>query len=131
MSSAQVRPTSPTPSAGPIRESASFTAHLKAIERKLPPRSHYDNFIGGQWVAPANGAYFDNVSPTTGQVICQIARSHAEGTRHQDWSRVDQLLPRLSRACGVWRLQEIRHRPRDAQDDAGPLPADQECSGEL
>src|SRR5450631_1300940 len=78
MSSAQVRPMSSTLAAGPIRESASFTAHLKTIERKIPLRSRYENFIGGQWVAPAKGGYFDNVSPTTGQVICQIARSQAE-----------------------------------------------------
>jgi aldehyde dehydrogenase len=44
---------------------------------------------------------------------------------------VDQLLPPLSRACGVRRLQEVRHRARNAQDDARPLPADQERAGEL
>ena len=39
---------------------------------------------------------------------------------------VDQLLPRLPRARGVRRLQAVRHRPREPQDDARPLPADQE-----
>jgi hypothetical protein len=58
--------------------SASFAAHLKTLERTIPLRSRYENFIGGQWIAPAKGAYFDNISPTTGQVICQIARSQAE-----------------------------------------------------
>jgi aldehyde dehydrogenase len=38
----------------------------------------YDNFIGGQWVAPAGGRYRDNVSPVTGEVICQVADSSAE-----------------------------------------------------
>src|SRR5260370_16557800 len=78
MSSAQVKPTSSTLAAGPIRESASFAAHLKTIERTIPLHSRYENFIGGEWVAPVKGAYFDNVSPTTGQVICRIARSQAE-----------------------------------------------------
>src|SRR6266700_10082 len=78
MSSAQVKPTSSTLAAGSIRESASFAAHLKTIERKIPLHSRYENFIGGKWVAPVKGAYFDNVSPTTGQVICRIARSQAE-----------------------------------------------------
>src|SRR6202790_940777 len=78
MSSAQVKPMSSTLAAGPIRESASFAAHLKTIERKIPLHSRYENFIGGEWVAPVKGAYFDNVSPTTGQVICRIARSQAE-----------------------------------------------------
>ena len=78
MSSAQVRPMSSTPAVGSIHESASFAAHLKTIERKIPLRSHYENFIGGEWVAPVKGGYFDNISPTTGRVICKIARSQAE-----------------------------------------------------
>src|ERR1700726_563559 len=78
MSSAQVKPASSTLAAGPIRESASFAAHLKTLERKIPLRLRYENFIGGEGLAPARGGYFDNVSPTTGQVICQIARSQAD-----------------------------------------------------
>src|SRR3984893_7246330 len=78
MSSAQVLLLSAPPAAGPIRESASFAAHLKTLERKIPLRSRYENFIGGDWIAPVKGGYFDNVSPTRGQVICQIARSQAE-----------------------------------------------------
>ena len=41
-------------------------------------KSRYDNYIGGQWVAPAKGEYFDNVTPVTGEVFCQVARSSAE-----------------------------------------------------
>lgn len=37
----------------------------------------YDNFIGGQWVAPSSGRYMDNISPINGQVFCQVARSDA------------------------------------------------------
>ena len=33
--------------------------------------------------------------------------------------------------CRVRRLQAVRHRPRDPQDDARPLPADQEPAGQL
>ena len=40
-------------------------------------RARYDNFIGGQWVAPANGQYFDNITPVTGQPFCTVARSTA------------------------------------------------------
>ena len=39
----------------------------------LKPR--YDNFIGGHWVAPAEGAYMPNLSPATGEVFCEVARS--------------------------------------------------------
>ncbi|WP_315704150.1 MULTISPECIES: aldehyde dehydrogenase [unclassified Bradyrhizobium] len=43
-----------------------------------PFAERYDNFIGGKWVAPYSGKYFDNVSPVTGQVVCKIARSDAQ-----------------------------------------------------
>ncbi|AMT97641.1 MULTISPECIES: acetaldehyde dehydrogenase ExaC [Psychrobacter] len=38
-------------------------------------REKYDNFIGGEWVAPIDGEYFDNPSPIDGKIICQVARS--------------------------------------------------------
>lgn len=38
-------------------------------------REKYDNFIGGEWVAPIDGEYFENTSPIDGKVICQVARS--------------------------------------------------------
>jgi len=44
---------------------------------KAPFADRYDNFIGGQWVAPRAGRYFDNHSPITGKVVGQIARSDA------------------------------------------------------
>ncbi|WKG04869.1 aldehyde dehydrogenase [Mycolicibacterium sp. HK-90] len=37
--------------------------------------SRYDNYIGGEWVAPAEGRYFENPTPVTGQVFCEVARS--------------------------------------------------------
>ena len=40
-----------------------------------PFAKRYDNFIGGKWVAPVAGRYFDNVSPINGKVVCQVARS--------------------------------------------------------
>jgi len=35
----------------------------------------YDNFIGGKWVAPVEGRYFENISPVSGEVYCEVARS--------------------------------------------------------
>jgi aldehyde dehydrogenase len=40
-------------------------------------KPQYENFIGGEWVAPVEGDYFDNVSPVNGQAYCKIARSSA------------------------------------------------------
>ena len=40
-----------------------------------PFKQRYDNFINGRFLPPLAGRYFDNTSPVTGQVICEIARS--------------------------------------------------------
>ncbi len=40
-----------------------------------PYKARYENFIGGKWVAPVNGRYFENVSPVTGKPMCEIPRS--------------------------------------------------------
>jgi len=45
---------------------------------KVQYASRYENFIGGELVAPAKGRYFENVSPVTGKVFCEIARSTEE-----------------------------------------------------
>lgn len=41
-------------------------------------KKKYDNFIGGEYCPPASGKYFENVSPVTGKVFCEIARSNKE-----------------------------------------------------
>lgn len=38
-------------------------------------RAQYLNFIGGEWVAPVAGQYFDDVSPVNGEAFTQVARS--------------------------------------------------------
>src|ERR1700761_2627761 len=35
----------------------------------------YGNFIGGEWVPPTSGNYFENITPVTGQAFTEIARS--------------------------------------------------------
>ena len=50
---------------------------LEQLRGQVAIRGRYDNFIGGQWVAPVEGRYFDNLSPVTGQKVCEIARSQA------------------------------------------------------
>ena len=37
--------------------------------------SRYANYIGGEWVAPIGGEYFENPTPVTGQIFCEIPRS--------------------------------------------------------
>lgn len=39
-------------------------------------KKRYENFIGGQWVPPVDGHYFDNISPVNGQAFCEVPRSN-------------------------------------------------------
>ncbi|SBS27537.1 Aldehyde dehydrogenase B [Marinomonas spartinae] len=41
-------------------------------------QAEYGNYIGGEWVPPVKGQYFDNTSPVTGEVFCRIPRSTEE-----------------------------------------------------
>jgi aldehyde dehydrogenase len=47
-------------------------------DSKVNFKPRYANFIGGQWLAPVKGQYFENKSPVNGQVFCEIPRSSAE-----------------------------------------------------
>ena len=49
-----------------------------ASEYTSPFKTRYDNFIGGKFVAPVKGQYFDNITPITGAKVCEVARSTAE-----------------------------------------------------
>ena len=51
---------------------------LSEVAKEIAIRPHYDNWIGGKWVAAVRGQHFDNISPINGRVICTIARSTAE-----------------------------------------------------
>jgi aldehyde dehydrogenase len=51
---------------------------LSELSTKIRIRPRYDNFIGGQWVAPVKGQYFTNLTPVTGKPLCEVARSTAE-----------------------------------------------------
>ncbi len=41
-------------------------------------KERYEHYINGQWVKPASGAYFDNISPVDGKVFTQAARGNAQ-----------------------------------------------------
>ena len=54
----------------------------------------YDNFIGGQWVPPVAGRYFENQTPVTGEVFCEVARS--------DESDIEKALDAAHAAAPAW-----------------------------
>jgi aldehyde dehydrogenase len=39
-------------------------------------KDKYEHYIGGQWVAPESGEYFDNISPVDGMVFTRAARGN-------------------------------------------------------
>lgn len=41
-------------------------------------KERYDHFIGGKFVPPASGEYFDNISPIDGKVFTKAARGNKE-----------------------------------------------------
>jgi aldehyde dehydrogenase len=65
-------------------------------------KATYDNFIGGQWVAPVKGNYFDNITPVTGEVICRIPRSSAED--------IDLALDAAHAAKDAWGSSSVQER---------------------
>ncbi|RMW99604.1 aldehyde dehydrogenase [Allofranklinella schreckenbergeri] len=48
------------------------------LDLAFPFKPQYENYIGGKWVAPSAGRYFENLSPITGQVFTKVAQSDAE-----------------------------------------------------
>ena len=47
-------------------------------DARIQFKTRYDNFIGGKWVAPVKGDYFDVLTPISGSRYTQAARSTAE-----------------------------------------------------
>ncbi|MCH8555086.1 MAG: aldehyde dehydrogenase [Schleiferiaceae bacterium] len=56
------------------------TQHAEAVSNLVERpvfKPHYDNYIGGKFVPPVGGAYFDVTSPVDGKVFTKVARSKA------------------------------------------------------
>ena len=65
-------------------------------------KDKYENFIGGEYVAPASGEYFENVSPVTGKVFTKIARSNKED--------VEKALDAAHEAKDAWGKTSVTER---------------------
>ncbi|MDX5475131.1 MAG: aldehyde dehydrogenase family protein [Bacillaceae bacterium] len=48
------------------------------LNAKVTFKKRYENYIGGEWVQPVKGEYFENTTPVTGQAFCEVARSTSE-----------------------------------------------------
>jgi aldehyde dehydrogenase len=69
---------------------------------KVSYASRYDNYIGGTWVPPVKGEYFENPTPVTGEVFCEVARSTAED--------VELALDAAHKAAPAWGKTSVAER---------------------
>src|SRR3982750_3678302 len=64
--------------------------------------SGYDTYIGGEYVAPAKGQYFENPSPVTGENFAEIARGTADD--------VEKALDAAHGAADAWGRTSVAER---------------------
>ena len=72
------------------------------LEAAYPYKQQYDNYIGGQWVPPSAGRYFENVSPITGKPFTKVAQSDAED--------VNRALDAAHAAQAAWAKTSVAER---------------------
>ncbi|MGO1522164.1 MAG: acetaldehyde dehydrogenase ExaC [Nesterenkonia sp.] len=65
-------------------------------------KARYDNFIGGDWVAPVKGQYFENPSPVNGKPFTEVARSTAED--------IEVALDAAHKAAPAWGKTSVAER---------------------
>ena len=58
-------------------EKATLPKAAAGFKPSIPIRARYDNWIAGEYTPPARGQYFDNLTPITGQPLCEVPRSTA------------------------------------------------------
>ncbi len=57
-------------------------------------KPQYENYIGGEWLAPVDGEYFDNTSPVDGSHITRIPKSNSKD--------IDLAVKAAGKAAGAW-----------------------------
>ena len=65
-------------------------------------KPRYDHWIGGQYVAPSSGQYFENPSPVTGRVFTEVARGNA--------ADIDKALDAAHKAAPAWGKTSVTER---------------------
>ncbi|PZX03691.1 aldehyde dehydrogenase [Psychrobacillus insolitus] len=69
---------------------------------KVSFKDKYENYINGEWKPPVKGQYFDNITPITGKVFTQVARSTAED--------IELALDAAHAAKDAWGLTSVAER---------------------
>jgi len=65
-------------------------------------KNQYENYIGGEWVAPVDGEYFDDVSPVDGSLVTRIPKSNRKD--------IDLAVKAAWKAAGTWGKTSVTER---------------------
>ena len=63
-------------------------------DAKFSYKPRYEHWIGGEWVKPIKGQYFEDISPVNGKPFCEVARGTAED--------IEAALDAAHRAAPAW-----------------------------
>ncbi|QJB33495.1 aldehyde dehydrogenase [Chitinophaga oryzae] len=61
-----------------MKDSTTTAAPASTVAQRPEFKARYDHYIGGKWVKPDRGEYFDNISPIDGKAFTQAARGNAK-----------------------------------------------------
>ena len=63
-------------------------------DAKVTFKPRYEHWIGGEWVKPIKGQYFEDISPVNGKPFAEVARGTAED--------IDAALDAAHKAAPAW-----------------------------
>jgi aldehyde dehydrogenase len=97
-----------TPADGGAKVATIEKSHTYAVPGSpgspVEVKPRYDNFVGGTWMAPAEGGYSDNPSPATGEPFTKVPRSTA--------ADIELALDAAGRAKDAWGAASTTERSR-------------------
>ena len=73
-----------------------------SADSKVTFKSRYENWIGGEWVAPVGGEYFEDISPVNGKPFAEVARGTA--------ADIELALDAAHKAAPAWGKTSATHR---------------------
>jgi len=65
-------------------------------------KSQYENYIGGEWLAPVDGEYFDNSSPVDGSLLAKVPKSNRKD--------IDLAVKAAGKAAEAWGKTSVTER---------------------
>lgn len=67
-------------------------------------KSQYENYIGGEWLAPVDGEYFDDHSPVDGSFVARVPKSNKKD--------IDLAVKAAGKAAEAWGKTPVTERSR-------------------